>query len=157
MPIEFLRLPQVDPADIIELHNHPLVRRQMPLFEGVFAEKDCREFVAAKEALWTEFGYGPWAFYIDGQFAGWGGMQPEGEDADLGLVLHPDYWGWGKTLYEMIIARAFGEMGFESVTILFPPSRTRIKGILRLGFQEDGEMMYGEERFIRYRLWAPDK
>lgn len=157
MPIEFRRLPQVDPADILALHNHPLVRRQMPLFEGDFSEQDCREFVAAKEALWAEYGYGPWAFYIDGQFAGWGGLQPEGEDADLGLVLHPDYWGWGKRLYERIIERAFGEMGFESVTILFPPSRTRIKGILKLGFQEDGEVMYGDQRFIRYRLWAPDK
>ena len=155
MDIAFKRLPEVNPAEIIALHNNPLVRRQMPLFEGEFTQEDCRGFVRAKEQIWAEHGYGPWAFYIQEKFAGWGGLQPEGEDVDLGLVLHPDYWGWGKTLYEQIIARAFGEMGFESVTILFPPSRKRIKGILKLGFQEDGEVMYGQERFIRYRLWAP--
>ncbi len=157
MAIEFKRLPEVDPEDIIALHNNPLVRRQMPLFEGVFSPVDCQAFVEAKEQLWTEHGYGPWAFFIDGDFAGWGGMQPEGDDADLGLVLHPDYWGWGKAIYEQVIARAFGEMGFESVTILFPPSRTRVKGILRLGFQPDGEVVIGDERFIRYRLLAVEE
>jgi ribosomal-protein-alanine N-acetyltransferase len=94
---------------------------------------------------------------IDGKFAGWGGLQYEDGDADLGLVLYPDYWGTGKIIYEEIIRRAFGEMGLESVTILFPPSRTRVKGILRLGFQLDGEVeLYGEQ-FIRYKLYAPKK
>ena len=81
--------------------------------------------------------------------------QPEEGDADLGLVLHPDYWGYGNIIYKEIIRRAFGEMGFKSVTILFPPTRTRIKGILRLGFEPDGEIEVGGERFIRYRLSAP--
>jgi hypothetical protein len=48
-------------------------------------------------------------------------------------------------------------MGLDSVTILFPPSRTRIKGIFRLGFEPDGELEVGGEKFIRYRLRAPAK
>jgi RimJ/RimL family protein N-acetyltransferase len=155
MQIEFKRLTEVDKPAIIQLHNNPLVRRQMPLFEGVFTMEDCNAFIAAKEKLWADYGYGPWAFVIEGEFAGWGGLQPEGEDADLGLVLHPDFWGTGKAIYEKVIDRAFSEMGFDSVTILFPPSRTRIKGILRLGFKPDGEVVIGDERFIRYRLLAP--
>jgi hypothetical protein len=78
--------------------------------------------------------------------------QPEEGEADLGLVLQPDYRGYGKVIYDEIIRRAFGEMGLESVTILFPSTRTRVKGILRLGFQPDGEVEIGGERFIRYRL-----
>lgn len=84
-------------------------------------------------------------------------MQPEEGDADLGLVLHPDYWGYGKVIYKEIIRRAFEEMGFKSVIILFPPTRTRVKGIFRLGFQLDGEVEIGGERFIRYRLYAPHR
>jgi RimJ/RimL family protein N-acetyltransferase len=82
-------------------------------------------------------------------------LQPEDGAADLGLVLHPDYWGIGKIIYEEIIHRAFEELGFESVTILFLPTRTRVKGILRLGFRPDGEAEISGERFIRYRLHAP--
>lgn len=152
MNIEFRRLTEIETFEIIELMNHPLVRRQMPLINDNFDESDCDAFIAAKERLWAEYGYGPWAFVIDGQFVGWGGLQPENGEVDLGLVLHPNHWGVGKALYDEIIDRAFGEMGFETVTVLFPPTRMRIKGLLRLGFKEDGELEIGGERFIRYRL-----
>ena len=155
MDIQFKRLTEVEKADLIELMNHPQVRRLMPLATGPFDEAACEGFIAAKERLWTEHGYGPWAFVVDGRFAGWGGLQPEDGDTDLGLVLHPDHWGIGKALYDRIIECAFGEMGFDSVSILFPPSRTRIKGILQLGFRPDGETEIGGEQFIRYRLHAP--
>jgi len=152
MATEFKRLTEVEKSEIIELMNNSLVRRQMPLAAGSFGESECETFIAAKERLWEEHGYGPWAFVVDGQFVGWGGLQPENGEADLGLVLHPDHWGLGKTLYGEIIGRAFGEMGFQTVTTLLPPTRKRIKGLLRLGFQEDGQLVVGEKLFIRYRL-----
>jgi [ribosomal protein S5]-alanine N-acetyltransferase len=155
MKLEFKRLNEIDCSEYIALNTNPLVRRQMPLTSDKFDEEDCREWIAGKEKMWEEHGYGPWAFLIDGKFAGWGGLQPEEGDADLGLVLHPDYWGYGRVIYEEIIRRAFEEMGFESVTILFPLTRTHIKGILRLGFQPDGEVEIAGKRFIRYRLRAP--
>lgn len=155
MNIEFRRLTEIDKTEIIDLMNNPLVRRQMPLLKGDFSESDCDQFVAAKEELWTQHGYGPWAFIINGEFAGWGGVQPEGDEADLALVLHPTYWGKGKVLYKEIINRAFGKLGLSSVTVLFPPSRTRIQGLLRLGFVKDQELEMGNERFIRFRLEKP--
>lgn len=157
MNIEFKRLTEVKKSEIIELMNNQLVRRQMPLLRDGFSEKDCDKFIATKEQLWTEHGYGPWAFVINGQFAGWGGLQPDNGEADLALVLHPNYWGIGKVLYKEIISRAFGEMGLNSVIVLFPPTRTRIQGLLRLGFKEDKELTVGNERFIRYRLKKPVK
>jgi hypothetical protein len=89
---------------------------------------------------------------VDGRFAGWGGLQPEDGEADLALVLHPHFWGIGRALAGEILRRAFGQMGFESVTVLFPPTRTRIRAILRLGFHPDGEVAIAGERFLRYRL-----
>ena len=150
--IVFKRLGEVEKAAIIELMNDTEVRRHMPLARGGFGPVECDEFVAAKERIWDEHGYGPWAFIIDGEFAGWGGLQPEGDDVDVGLVLHQKYWGAGKVLYQRIIAIAFDQLGFESVTVLLPPSRTRVSGVLRLGFRPDGEVEIGGERFVRYRL-----
>ena len=152
--IELKRLTEVELGDLVTLMSNPLVRKQMPLTRDNYTEADAAAFVMRKEALWTEHGYGPWAFFIDGHFAGWGGFQPEGDDVDLGLVLHPAYWGAGKALYDVLMAKAFGEMKLTSVTILFPPSRTRVKGVLRLGFTPDGEMEIGGKRFIRYRSLA---
>jgi ribosomal-protein-alanine N-acetyltransferase len=155
MKLEFKRLSEIDCSAYVALNTNPLVMHQMPLSGSDFDEEACRGWIAGKEKMWAEHGYGPWAFVIDGKVAGWGGLQPEEGDADLGLVLHPDYWGYGKVIYDEIIHRAFDIMGLASVTILFPPTRTRVKGILRLGFQPDGEVEIGGERFIRYRLHAP--
>lgn len=152
MHIEFNRLTDVEKTDIIALMNNPLVRRQMPLLRGTFSESDCNQFIAAKELLWSKYGYGPWAFIVDNQFAGWGGLQPENGEADLALVLHPDYWGIGKVLYKRIIHIAFEEMKFVSITVLFPSTRTRINGLIRLGFKEDGEVEVGQNKFFRFRL-----
>jgi GNAT superfamily N-acetyltransferase len=152
--IVFKRLPEVDPADLMVLMNDPLVRRHMPLARGTFGPAECARFVAAKERLWTEHGYGPWAFVINGEFAGWGGLQPEGGEVDLGLVLRPKHWGVGRALYERLVAHAFGEMHLTSVVILLPPSRVRVSGVLQLGFRPDGELQVAGERFIRYRLLA---
>ena len=154
MQLIFRRLSEIDRAAIIALNTHPLVRRQMPLSDENLDDAACRAWVEGKEKQWDDHGYGPWAFMIDGRFAGWGGLQYEQGDADLGLVLHPDYWGAGKAIYREIIRRAFGDMGLGSVIILLPPSRKQ-KGIPRLGFQPDGDVVIAGERFIRYRLYAP--
>ena len=82
MNIQYKSLSDIDKAAIIDLMNHPLVRRQMPLLRGTFDEKDCDQFIASKEQLWATHGYGPWAFVIDQQFAGWGGLQPDQDAAD---------------------------------------------------------------------------
>ena len=152
MKIEFKRLAEVDKPDIIKLMNHPLVGRQMPLLKAGFSDSDCDKFIAQKEQLWKAHGYGPSAFVVDGHFAGWGGLQPEGSDVDLALVLHPDYWGIGKKLYTKIIAEAFTKMGFCSITVLLPPTRTRVQGLLRLGFKEEQIVEVGNEKFVKYRL-----
>lgn len=150
--IVFKRLTEVSSEALVELMNDPDVRRHLPLAQGVFSVSDCERFVAAKERIWEEVGYGPWAFVLDDEFVGWGGLQPEGNDADVGLVLRRAHWGAGKILYERIVGYAFGELGLDSVIVLLPPSRTRVSGLQRLGFVEDGQIMIGEEPFNRYRL-----
>jgi [ribosomal protein S5]-alanine N-acetyltransferase len=157
MRIVFSRLADVDPAAIIELMNQPLVRRHLPLARGDFGPVECARFVASKERLWAEHGYGPWAFIINDDFAGWGGIQPQSGEVDVALVLHPKYWGAGKILYERIIAFAFGELGFNSVIALLPSSRMRVSGLLKLGFHREDEMTIEGVQFTRFRLMAPRK
>ena len=155
--IEFRRLGEVDPGDLIELMNDPAVRRHLPLAPDDFGESECAAFVAAKERMWDEVGYGPWAFVHGGELVGWGGLQPEGDDVDVGMILRSEHWGAGKALYSRILEDAFGELGLASVIALLPPSRTRVAGMRRLGFRRDGELLVGGERFLRYRLARPER
>jgi len=150
------RLTEVEPGDIIALMSDPRVRRHMPLARGEFGLAECAAFVEAKEALWREHGYGPWAFVIGGEFAGWGGLQPEGGDADLGIVLHQRFWGYGRAIAERFLGEAFGPLGFDSVIILLPLTRADAHGILRLGFQPDGDTEFAGTPFRRFRIRKED-
>lgn len=153
--LELRPLCEAAPADLIALMNDPRVLRHMPLSLGIFGPAECRAFLIAKERMWTDHGYGPWAIFIGRRFAGWGGLQPENGEPDLGLVLHPDFWGRGPAFAREFIRLAFGPMGFNSVTALLPPSRTRIRGLARLGFAQDGELEIAGRRFLRFRLRRP--
>lgn len=150
--IKFVHLSEIDEDAIIELMNNEEVGKSLPLLQAGFSRTDCKVFVKAKARLWKEHGFGPWAFVIEGEFAGWGGIQPEQGEADFALVLHPDFWGWGRKIFKKIKTQAFGEMGLESMTILFPPTRTNSRAIMRYGFVEDGQMEVDGEIFLKFRL-----
>lgn len=152
--IEFRPLEEVDKADILELMNHPLVRRQLPLAKGYFDDEAYNSFISNKRQLWLKHGYGPSAFFIDNKFAGWGGLQWEEGDADLALVLHPNYWGMGKQLFYKIIEHAFHEMGLSDITILLPPTRKYEKVLSRFHFKPDGQLTIDGQLFLRFRLFS---
>lgn len=54
----------------------------MPLGSPDFDDEKSRSWAEEKDAQWEINGYGPWAFVIDDIFAGWGGLQKEGDDAE---------------------------------------------------------------------------
>lgn len=150
--IAFVPLSEIAEEDVIALMTNPEVGKQMPLLADGFSNETCRAFLEAKKKMWEEHGYGPWAFLVQGEFAGWGGLQPEHGDADFALVLHPRFWGWGRKIFAKVRDMAFGEMGLESFTILFPPSRLNAKAVTRIGFVEDGQLKIDNAEFVRYRL-----
>lgn len=157
MQVELRRLTEVPLEELAALFNHPAVRRHLPLAKGRFTEASCARFVRDKERMWETHGYGPWAFFVAGEFAGWGGLQPDGRDADLGIVLHRRFWGMGYALVREILMRDGAEVGESSMTVLLPPTRVRVRALGRMGFEPDGESVIDGERFIRYRLGDPRK
>ena len=155
MRLDFGPLSDVAPSDWLTLLNNRSVHRHMPLAGAQWSADQARDWAAGKDRQWVENGYGPWAIHIDGAFAGWGGFQKEGEDADLGLVLLPPYWGHGAAIYAELVGRGFRDLGLPSITILLPPSRPGLKAPARLGFRLDGEVDYDGHRFLRFRLDRP--
>ena len=150
--IEFVHLFEVKEEQIIALMNNEMVGKQLPLLADGFLAEDCRAFLKAKKQLWDEHGFGPWAFLINGEFAGWGGLQPEHGEADFALVLHPKFWGWGRKIFDRVKDLAFNQMNLNSITVLLPPRRPNSKAITRLGFTDDGHLTVDGELFMRFRL-----
>ena len=151
MTLTFHRLSEIPASDWLILLKDPEVARHMPLSGDDWDEAKAAEWAKGKDGQWTENAYGPWAIRVDGAFAGWGGFQKEGDEADLGLVLLPAYWGHGAALFKEMLRRG-RDLPLGPVTILLPPSRTRLKGLARLGFVPAGELEYAGHRFLKFRL-----
>ncbi|MGJ3351910.1 GNAT family N-acetyltransferase [Providencia sp. Je.9.19] len=152
MTIQFERLSQISSEKIIALNTHPLVLKHMPLGDTLFDDEYCCGWIAGKEQHWQQYGYGVWAIVIDGDFAGWGGLQNEADDADLALVLHPTFWGYGPLIIKKMIQNAFDTLGILSVTIHLPLSRNKLAPILSYGFVEEALVDFDGIPFKRYRL-----
>ena len=150
--ITFGRLPDVVPDEIAAHMSDPRVAEHMPLLTRPWDRKAVADFVAAKEECWRRDGLGHWAILCDGNYAGWGGFQKEGDEWDYGLVLRPDAFGLGTRISKQALefARADGRIAF--VTFLLPPSRKNLGALARLGatFVEDVE--YEGAVFRKYRL-----
>ncbi len=153
--IKLVYLWEIPETQIIDLMNNKEVGKHLPLLSKGFTTKDYKDFITTKKQLWDTHGYGPWAFLIAGKFAGWGGLQSENGEADFALVLHPNFWGWGRKIFILIKDQAFTAMEIATITVLLPPSRLNSKAITRLGFVEEKEVTIGNEVFIRYRLTRP--
>ncbi|HVR48668.1 MAG TPA: GNAT family N-acetyltransferase [Pseudorhodoferax sp.] len=134
----------------MRLLNHPDVVRHMPLAEARWSESAVADWVRGKDSQCRENGYGPFAIRIDGRFAGWGGFQREGAEADFALVLLPEYWGHGGRIFRHFMDHR-AELGIETVSILLPPSRLRTRGLARWGFQHVGDVTYGNQRFLKFQ------
>ncbi len=150
--IEFVHLSKIAENEIIELMNNNKVVKHLPLLTSKFTASQCQRFLKQKQELWDEFGYGPWAVLIKGEFAGWGGLQPEQGEVDFALVLKPKFWGWGLKIFNLVKNQAFNEMGLDSFIALLPPLRRNSNAILRIGFIEDGQLNVEGQQFARYRF-----
>jgi hypothetical protein len=151
--LRFERLPHALAADIVALNTDPRVLRHMPLAHEPFAIDGCAEWVAGKDANWQLHGYGPMAVYIDGEFAGWGGLQNEGGDADLALVLRPKFWGWGAVVFAAIVEDAVARNPkLGSITVMLPIGRRGAGVAKRMGWEPDGTVDYDGTVFERFRM-----
>ena len=150
--ISFVRLPDIDPAEIIAHMSDPRVGEHMPLLTAAWDEAGCTAFIRKKEDHWRRDGLGHWAILCNGSYAGWGGFQKEDGEWDFGLVLKPEHFGLGARIAAKALAFARADKRISSVTFLLPPSRTKLGALKRLGALYVGDVDYDGERFLKFRL-----
>jgi len=110
------------------------------------------DFLAGKEAMWSGHGYGPWAFYMDDRYAGWGGLQPDDGEAELALVLCPWAFGYGRLIAAKVIDWGFRELGVDRILVYLPASRSVERFLSNGGFRRDGHISIHEITFSRFIL-----
>ncbi|MCB2114280.1 MAG: hypothetical protein R3C42_07320 [Parvularculaceae bacterium] len=150
--IEFVRLRDVDPDEILSHMRDPRIAAHLPLLTSQWDSRRVEEFIEAKEDGWRRDGLGCWAILHSGAYAGWGGFQREGEEWDFALVLTPDSFGLGPRITKMAIDFARNDRRISYATFLLPPSRRNFGALKRLGARHVGTVDYQGAAFLKYRL-----
>ncbi len=150
--IDFVRLTEVSLEDIVSHMNDPRVAEHMPLLTSEWTHKDAKDFVTKKEETWQRDGLGHWAILSDGVYVGWGGFQKEGQDWDFGLVLKPDNFGLGMSIFRKAFEFAEADKRIDFITFLLPFSRKNLGVMSRVGAEFIGNTEQDGEAFKRYRL-----
>ena len=66
---------------------------------------------------------------------GWGKFQPNQNQAELALVIHPSWWVWDKECFQKFIEHnSYSYLG--QVTVLLPESRRNLRGMEQLSFHQ---------------------
>ncbi len=150
--ITFARLTEVPITEILNHMSDPRVAEHMPLLKGAWDIDAATNFVAQKEACWHRDGLGHWAILSSGRYVGWGGLQKEGKEWDLGLVLKPDDFGLGPKITRKLVEFARAHGGISQVTFLLPPTRKNLAALGRLGAKFIEEVEYDGAAFKKFRL-----
>lgn len=146
----FRRLLDVDPGAILAHLLDPRIARHLPLLPADPDPSLVKHIIETKEECWKRDGLGHWAILHDGEYAGWGGFQREGDEWDFGLVLRPKYFRQGKAIALQAFEWARHHTHIEEVTFLLPLSRSE-RALQRLGARSIG---VAELSGISFRKWC---
>ncbi len=146
---EYLPLDCVPPAEYLPLLNKGRVRQHLidhPLFDEVAVAA----WLAAKLEVDATPGCKVRAIRVNGQLAGWCGLQFEQGQYEIAVVLDDSCWGLGRQVFAEVMgwARAFGH---QTVYIHFLHTRPEYRFLRKIARQVTTSEMMGN-RFTTYEL-----
>ncbi|WP_306017294.1 GNAT family N-acetyltransferase [Oceanicaulis sp. MMSF_3324] len=156
--LRFDDLGAVPPEQLVTHMNDPRVAAHLPLLTHPWTIQDAQAFQAAKRQRWIKDGLGHWAIYSGERYVGWGGFEKDGETWDFGLVLTPEAFGLGRSVFLKALEFARHDERIEVISFLLAPSRRSLSALTRYGAVYAGEDDHAGQRFLRYELsLAPRK
>lgn len=130
----------------------PAVTRHMPLAETAYSDDWISSWINAKKAIWPQANFGPWSLWSANEFAGWCGLEPDGEHLSVGIVLHKKFWGRGEEVLELMLEAWGDKLKGRKLVVEFPQSRKSERWALNLGLNPMDTISIGETLFLRYEL-----
>ncbi len=130
----------------------PSVTRHMPLAEADYSDEWIQNWIAQKSAIWPQESVGPWSVWVNGAFAGWSGFEPDEQDLSFGVVLHKEFWGYGRAIFSRAIELWADALDSRRIFFEFPLSRSSEVWAERYGLVLVGEIEFSGHKFMRYAL-----
>jgi hypothetical protein len=87
---------------------------------------------------------------VDGQLAGWCGIQPDEEGAELAIVMTQNFWGKGISVFKQLMIWA-DELGHSEIVFHLLDSRPRYQALNKMASKVKKTQRLGHD-FTSYYL-----
>jgi len=111
--IEYIHFSQVNPEQLLEILNDALLRKHL-VAHAVFDTTSIREWMDQKIQSDSVPGCRVRAVSIDGELAGWCGIQPDDSGFEIAIVLSQRFWGSGISVFKALMRWA-RELGHQDI------------------------------------------
>ena len=111
--IEYLHFSQVKPEEFLEVLNDAILRKHL-VAHAVFDTSSVREWMDQKIQSDSIPGCRVRALSIEGELAGWCGIQPDDSGFEIAIVMSPRFWGAGVSVFKTLMRWA-GELGHQEI------------------------------------------
>ncbi len=149
MNIEYVMFSEIKAVDFVTLLNKHKIREHLIQHE-LFDTYTVNAWVKTKLEMDSSPGCKIRAILINDQLAGWCGIQLEGKEYELAIIIDDRFWGIGKTIFYEMMCWA-KELGHERISIHFLDSRPDYKFLRKIATNVYKRELHGRT-FTTYQL-----
>ncbi len=145
--IDFHDLGEPSISEWFSLFNDPKSRKYMPLAEEKVNEDWIRNWLNSKINSSENSPFKLHSIWLGAEFVGWAGIQQDGSDYEIAVVLKPSAWGYGREVADKLIYD-FKEAKLDaSLFIYLPPTRNTSVIARKLNLVDSGQVNIANKVF----------
>ena len=133
----------VSASAMADFLNQPQIRTHL-IEHPLFDEPAAQSWMNSKQALDQKPGCRLRLVFIDGEFAGWCGIQPDEQGVELAIVIAPGFWGAGIRIFKTMLQWA-SELRHEWVVFHLLDSRKQYRALAKLASRVERHTWEGRE------------
>ena len=128
--IEYIAMTKVDPGQLLSLLNKGRVRAHL-MNHQIFDKESLSLWLQEKIEVDSSRGCRVRAIVVDEQCVGWCGIQQDGGEYEIAVVLDDRHWGLGRKIFRELMAWA-KELGHQTVSVHFLHTRPENKFLWKI-------------------------
>lgn len=149
---ELTDLNSVSPEKLLGVLSNPKISKHLPLFDSNIDLQWVKNWVVVKTSQWQDSRLGPYAVTQNGEVIGWAGYQPDGEVAELAIVLSPSAWGIGHAVVDEV-NRLWNLYGDGRQRVFYLPISRNLELISqKLGYRIIGKTTHSGHEFSIFEI-----
>lgn len=147
--LEYVKFNEIEPVDFLPLLNKKSTREHL-IDHALFDEPTVAEWVRGKVDVDLSQGCRVRAITVNKRLAGWCGIQNEGGQYEIAIVIDDEFWGLGKSVFSEIMTWA-KELGHATIFIHFHHTRPVYKFLRKMSKDVYESELLGS-KFTTYEL-----